>query len=1058
MSNQRSTSKSSIEKLVRFFEKNIYQLKSPNFNETQARQQLIDPLFEALGWDVHNRKMNPLYLQEVMPEGRVKTNVGKEVKEQELLFEKKGTLGKAQKEYASILDYIAEDNYKASWKEAIKKPDYRFRIKGQTKFFVEAKKPFVDLSKSNEAIFQVKRYGFSGRVPVSILTDFEQFRTFDCTHRPEFDKPKLGVIKELDLTYIQYLDQFDQIFDTFSHDAVEAGSLDTLTRKLLQKKTGDFALDKHFLEDLSAWREELARDIAKHPKNRRRLTDYTLNESVQRILDRIVFFRVCEDREIEVENTLLAILRLWQGRPGVSLYSLLNDLFKQRRALYNGLLFAPHECEELEVGDDVLLKILEGLNYPFSPYYFNEIGVEILGSIYEKFLGKTIHLTPKTVRVDEKPEVRKAGGVYYTPQYIVNYIVDNTVGKLLYEDVDGNGGKRKLKLSPKQVSKLKIIDIACGSGSFLLGAFQKLTDYHLEWYRDHPKDVETYHNVPDAYGDANGLLRLSSRKKRDILLNNIFGVDIDRQAVEVTQMSLYLKVLEGENAETLNPQMMLALKEAYLPSLGNNIKCGNSLVGTDILAQADLFDSESTQKLNPFDWEVEFSEILKTGGFQVVVGNPPWGIGFDELQLQYLRERNREIVVRMIDSFMYFVYRGITILGQNGHFGMILPDVILYQKDNLKLRRYLLENSALEKVINLGNGVFQKVTRPTCILTLSKNTSKRSAASVIDLSANCEALGSDSLNWTIVPQSQMLRLPDLVLVTSSTAGYEVLSATQRLPHRKLQDFVDGDGIQRGVSPDLKEAFIVDAATAKKHKLERSHLRRVVTGGRQVKRYGIEYDGRLLVYTGRDTEFNEIPGICKFIDGFKSQITCQEVSQRKHSLYSLHRARDETIFLKEKKILGVITEDEIKVAVDDQKLFATDGIYLFACQGIDPYFLVGVLNSKLFVFLYRLLSLESGRVLAQVKPTVISELPIRAVDLGKPGEKRVHDDIATCANTMITLHEQIHKAAFDSEKEPIRRQIAATDKKIDKLVYELYGLTEEEIKIVEGGDVNSSSTV
>jgi len=119
---------------------------------------------------------------------------------------------------------------------------------------------------------------------------------------------------------------------------------------------------------------------------------------------------------------------MWKNRPGISLYSLLNELFKQRRTLYNGLLFSPHECEELEVGDDVLLKILQNLNYPFSPYHFNEIGVEILGSIYEKFLGKTIHLAKKNVIVSEKPEVRKAGGVYYTPQYIVNYIVDNTLG------------------------------------------------------------------------------------------------------------------------------------------------------------------------------------------------------------------------------------------------------------------------------------------------------------------------------------------------------------------------------------------------------------------------------------------------------------------------------------------------------------------------------------------------------------------------------------------------------------------------------------------------------
>ncbi len=434
MAHDRQNARQQIEKLVQFFDSNIYQFKSPSFNETQARQQLIDPFFESLGWDVHNRLMQPLFRQEVVPESRMKSSTAREVKEQEPLFPKKDTLGKEYKEYASILDYIAEDEYKANSQEAVKKPDYRFRIGGQTKFFVEAKKPYVDLVKSQSAIFQVKRYGFSGRVPLAILTDFEEFRTFDCTQRPAFEKPKLGIIKDFDLTYKHYLDQFDRIYDTFSRDAVAGGSLETLTKKMMLKRTGDFALDREFLEDLSKWREELARDIAKHPKNRRLLNDYTLNEAVQRILDRIVFIRVCEDREIEVENTLLAILRMWKERPGLSLYSLLNELFKQRRALYNGLLFSPHECEELEVGNEVLIKILENLNYPFSPYHFNEIGVEILGSIYEKFLGKTIHLAPKNVVIKEKPEVRKAGGVYYTPQYIVKYIVDNTLGKLLYEE------------------------------------------------------------------------------------------------------------------------------------------------------------------------------------------------------------------------------------------------------------------------------------------------------------------------------------------------------------------------------------------------------------------------------------------------------------------------------------------------------------------------------------------------------------------------------------------------------------------------------------------------
>jgi hypothetical protein len=324
MTNDRQISRQQIEKLVQFFDSNIYQFKSPSFNETQARQQLIDPFFESLGWDMHNRSMKPLFRQEVVPESRVKSSVAREVREQEPLFPKKETLGKEYKEYTSILDYIAEDEYKASSKEAVKKPDYRFRIGGQTKFFVEAKKPYVDLAKSQSAIFQVKRYGFSGRVPLAILTDFEEFRTFDCTQRPAFEKPKLGIIKDFDLTYKDYLDQFDRLYDTFSRDAVAGGSLETLTKKMMLKRTGDFALDREFLEDLSKWREELARDIAKHPKNRRLLNDYTLNEAVQRILDRIVFIRVCEDREIEVENTLLAILRMWKERPGLSLYSLLN--------------------------------------------------------------------------------------------------------------------------------------------------------------------------------------------------------------------------------------------------------------------------------------------------------------------------------------------------------------------------------------------------------------------------------------------------------------------------------------------------------------------------------------------------------------------------------------------------------------------------------------------------------------------------------------------------------------------------------------------------------------
>jgi type I restriction-modification system DNA methylase subunit len=1058
MSDSKASARAAIEKLVRYFEQNIHQLKAPNFNEAQARQLLIDPFFEALGWDVRNRAMAPPFRLEVLPEGRVKTSIGKGGKEQDSLFPAGAGVKEEMQEYSSMLEYIADDEYKAEHKMASKKPDYRFRIQGSTKFFVEAKKPSVDLT-NHDAVFQIKRYGFSARVPVSILTDFEEFRVFDCTRKPFYDKPKVGVLREFDLAYTSYLEAFELLYGTFSREAVVGGSIEALQKKYLEKKKGEFGLDRAFLDDLSEWRVELARDIAKHPKNRRVLNTYTLNECVQRILDRIVFLRVCQDRNIDPDEELLALIRLWDSHTGLSLYEMFNQLIEKKRPLYNGLLFAEHECEQLEVGNKILEKIFKSINYPLSPYNFSEIGVEILGSIYERFLGKTIRLTQKQIRVEEKPEVRKAGGVYYTPQYIVNYIVENTVGRLLYDLTpspspdrrgvsEGRGEVGKMKLTPKQVAKLKIIDIACGSGSFLLGAFQKLIDYHEQWYTHHPDDIREVHGVRDAYEDALGRLVLSARKKREILVNNIYGVDIDPQAVEVTQMSLYLKVLEDENDATLNKPTMLALHEVLLPPLKNNIKCGNSLIGTDIGAQGDLFDSDTTHKINPFDWQTEFKEIMDAGGFDCVIGNPPWGAEFDEIQLDYLRQSNKEIVVRMIDSFMYFVYKGSAILRSGGFFGMILPDVILYQKDNLKLRNYLLENFSLTSIINLGNGVFEQVTRPTCIVTFRNSKPKKNEVNVIDLSSGCERLKENDIVFSSITQSKFSELPDSLLITSALRDYDILTSLKRSPTKKLEELVDEDGIQRGVSPDLKEAFIVDDAMIRKFRLEKSILRPVVTGGKQIKRYGPPRSEGFVIYTDRETDLKDIPHVCKFIDRFKLKITCSEVKEGKHSVYSLHRAREERLFLKEKKILGVITEDEIKVTIDSEKLFATDGIYLFATKGTAPEYLLGILNSKLFVFVYRLLSLESGRVLAQVKPTVIAQLPIRVINFTKSDEKKMHDDLVKLVEKMLDLHKQLQKASFDSEKEPIERQIESTDRKIDEMVYKLYELTEDEIAIVE----------
>ncbi len=1013
-----------LEKLVRYFEKNIHQMKAPTFNEAQARQQLIDPFFEALGWDVRNRNMLPPHMAEVLPEGRVRTSLNRVVKEQTVLFETESTIHEAQADYASMLEYIAEDEYKAEARMATKKPDYRFRLGGTTKFFVEAKKPSVDIISNRDAIFQVKRYGFSARVPVSILTNFEQFRVFDCTRKPFYEKPKIGVLKEFDLPYTSYLDDFDKLYDTFSHEAVVAGSLETLQKKYLDKKKGEYSLDNSFLDDLSTWRVELAQDIAKHPKNRRIITSNTLNECVQRILDRIVFLRVCEDRSIEETGTLLALLRLWQDHTGLSLYEQFNKLINTRRSLYNGLLFAEHQCEQLEVGNVILEKIFKNVNYPLSPYHFEEIGVEILGSIYERFLGKTIRLTEKQVRVEDKPEVRKAGGVYYTPQYIVNYIVENTLGKLLYGEKRPGGSS--LLLSPKKVSKLRIVDIACGSGSFLLGAFQKLIDYHIEWYTQHPKDIEERHGVLDAYKDLHGLLRLSSRKKREILVNNIYGVDIDLQAVEVTQMSLYLKVLEDENDATLNKPTMLAIHEVLLPPLKNNIKCGNSLIGTDFESQGNFFDDATRHKVNPFDWDMEFKEIIGNGGFDVVIGNPPWVDikGLEPLLVEYYFSKYKTAENR-INVYAVFIEKALDLLIPHGLFGYIIPNSILTQSSYTKLRKKILDNFSLENIVRLPDGVFENVVAETVVLTISKEKTKQNTMSQIVIFDRKDDLIGITLekaliNTTINPIKWKKNDSLIFNIFSEQEHLEIVEkiGKQELHLEAICDFTLGITPYDKYKGHTKEQIANRIFHANKQK-DKSYKK--LLSGEGVRRYLVYWGGKEWIKYGewlgapREERFFKEPRIIvrQILSGYPLRIFAGYTEE---ILYNAQIGFN--ILLKEE-------------------------------QRYSLKYVLGILNSAMMNFYHKHNFLDQSKEVCQkILIQDAKKFPIRPIDFTNSKEKKMHDDLVAFVDTMLQLNKQLQQATFDSEKEPIQRQIAATDKKIDQLVYKLYNLTDEEIQLIE----------
>ena len=382
-----------IVELTERFDRNRESYLSGQYNETQLRREFLDPLFMALGWDVNNKQ------------------------------------GYAE----AYKDVIHEDALKIG--SAVKAPDYCFRIGGTRKFFVEAKKPSVNLKDDISPAFQLRRYAWSAKLPLSILTDFEEFAVYDCRVKP-IQTDKASTARVLYMTYKEYAQRWDEISSVFTRDAVLKGSFDKYAEKGRHKK-GTAEVDAAFLAEIELWRDILARNIALRNTG---LTQRELNFSVQRTIDRIIFLRICEDRGIEEYGRLMALLN------GANIYRRLFQIFRNADERYNSGLFHfekekdRHEFPDdltpsLDIDDKILKDMIKRLYYPESPYEFSVLPADILGQVYEQFLGKVIRLTAgHQAKVEEKPEVRKAGGVYYTPTYIVDYIVKNTVGVLVGAD------------------------------------------------------------------------------------------------------------------------------------------------------------------------------------------------------------------------------------------------------------------------------------------------------------------------------------------------------------------------------------------------------------------------------------------------------------------------------------------------------------------------------------------------------------------------------------------------------------------------------------------------
>ncbi len=936
-----------LKSLIQKFSQNIQEYKNPNYNEANLRLEFLNPFFELLGWDVRNEQNFHINYKEVLVEERI-------------------------------------DVYGSS-----KAPDYTFRIGGQTKFYVEAKKPSVDIKGSMEAAFQVKRYGHSARLSISVLTDFEEFSIYDTRKTPhKNDKPLKNRIAYY--TYNQYIEKFDEIYSLLSKQAILQGSFEQFEKEDKYRK-GNETVDEGILELVSKFREKLAKNIAKNNKN---IDVYSLNKAVIKIIDRILFLRIAEDKNIEVYKTLLNIAQQ------ENIYKGLKKIFLQADERYNSELFKYFkEIDDLIIEDKILKEIIITL-YEDCPYEFSVIPVSILGSMYEQFLGKTIHITPSNlVKIEDKPEVKKAGGVYYTPEYIVNYIVENTVG----EKIKG--------LTPKQIEKIKILDPACGSGSFLIGAYQYLLDYHLNYYLksenfEHAKKLKLIRKTKDGF-------ILSIPQKQKILTNNIFGVDIDQQAVEVAKFSLLLKLMETEkqDIQDLIPQAQMYSDIKILPNLNKNIQCGNSLIGTDYFTNAEmaLIEQDQLQKVNPFDWQKQFPEIFNNGGFDCVIGNPPYvdNRGFSKEQLNYFYNKyvsfskagTGKYNTRKFNTFIGFFEIINSLLNKNGINSYIVHKNLLKTTTYKGIRKFLLDNFSFFKIVDWGPNQFKHVTAETISIVLEKKDIHNEKILIQTFSLN------KKINENYAQLQNFINSFDNIFsININDDDTKILNNIESNKLR-LKKFVN---INNGIVTGNDSKFIT------KEKIDNNY--KICITGKNIKRYCIQ---------NKKGYINYLPD-------------------------KLLRPRKQELFEAKEKLIMQMISSNLVVAFDNKQYYNLGTTYVITKinENTNIRYILALLNSKLLNYYYKKKFTNNSTITNAVSTKNLFELPIPKIDLLNDKQKQMHDNLLKLVDQMLSIQQKINSAKNDIEKESFQKLANSIDDQIDEIVYKLYNLTEEEIKIIE----------
>lgn len=617
--------------------------KQADYNEASCRQEFLNPLLECFGWDVSNSQNLQYNRREV------------------------------------LVEQNAEDN---------KRPDYSLTYFGSVQFFVEAKKPHVDISSDPRPAIQARKYGWNAKHPLVVLTNFEDTLIFDCAEMPkETDSASYSLFRQYH--YTEYVDKFDEMSELLSRNAVYSGDFDEYIKKHFPASGGvRKTVDELFLEQINSWRLTLGKSL--YSKGGAYLNSEYLNDVVQEFINKIVFLRICEDRRMpNYQNSLQMAVANKE-----SMISDLDQLFRKADRRYNSGLFKS-ESIVFDLSNDAILSIIKELYYPASPYLFNIIEPHILGKVYEQFLTQQLGIdSNEEVFLTPKKEYRDRA-VVTTPTKLAKSMVNLSLSHL----VEGK--------TPEEIHNLRIADIACGSGVFLVEVFDYLSNYIINWYVEHSQ-IDKIRLMSDL------TYKLNFSEKKKLLVDCLFGVDVDIHAVEAARLSLLIKLVEDEDAYSVDGE------NPVLPELDKNIRHGNSLIPMEL---ASNLTSNEIQEIVPFSWKT----INGGKAFDLIIGNPPYveTRGMISIlpskEVDYYRS-HYGTAHRQFDKYFLFIERALKLIKGDGIVAFVVPNKFFTNTSGEKLRELIAYRSGILRIDDFGSSqLFEDKTIYSAVLILRKN-------------------------------------------------------------------------------------------------------------------------------------------------------------------------------------------------------------------------------------------------------------------------------------------------------------------------------------------------